>query len=178
MIKAVKLSLGLLLLTGTISIHAQNNAAQIAEEEAVRRQEATVTLHAKLLAAQDTQRKGFLVDAGKLYQEAVSLFPKVTVGEPAVEADKKQAVAGLVEVRLQLARDAQRRGNLADANDQVSSALKIDPKNDALLSFKRENDQLILDQRGNVPSPATLSKIPKYGSFDVTRSTVVILLSE
>ena len=35
MIKAVKLSFGLLLLTGSISIHAQNSPAQAAEEEAV-----------------------------------------------------------------------------------------------------------------------------------------------
>src|SRR5690348_13115361 len=148
MIKAVKFSFTLFLLIAAISVKAQSKPSQLAEEEAVRRQEATIALHKKLGAAHEAQEKGYLIDAAKLYQEAVSLFPKVGPGTPAVEAEKKQAVAGLVDIRLQLAHTAQRRGNLAEANEQVSSVLKIDPKNRELIEFKAENDKLILAQRG------------------------------
>ncbi|MEO7675813.1 MAG: hypothetical protein ABIV39_03495, partial [Verrucomicrobiota bacterium] len=172
MIKAVKISFGLFILLGTAILHAQPNPAEVAEIEAVRRQEATITLHNKLLSAQEAQRKGFLVDAGKLYQEAVSLFPKVGAG-PNVDLDKKQTVAGLVTVRLQLARDAQRRGNLAEADEQVSSALKIDSRNEALLKFKRENDNLILAQIGNIPSPETLSRVPDVQKEKIAAQTLV-----
>jgi hypothetical protein len=116
MIKAAKNFLGLVLLVAAFSLRAQPSPAQLAEEEAVRRQEATITLHNKLMAAQDAQRKGFLVDAAKLYQEAVSLFPKVGQGIPIVELEKQQAVAGLSEIRLKLAHDAQKRGNFNEAN--------------------------------------------------------------
>ena len=48
--------------------------------------------------------RGQLGDAAKLYQEAVSLSPTVQVGSPAVEADKRDAVAGLDAVRSKLVR--------------------------------------------------------------------------
>lgn len=173
MIKAVKFSLGFVLLIVALSLRAQPNASQFAEEEAVRRQEATITLHNKVVAAQEAQRKGYLVDAGKLYQEAVSLFPKVGPGVATVELEKKIAINGLVDVRLQLARDAQRRGNYAEANEQISSALKLDPKNDELRKFKTENDKLIFAQRGNVPSAETLAKIPDIQKQKIAAGTLV-----
>ena len=173
MIKAVKLTLGLVLLVAAFSVCAQTNPSQLAEEEAVRRQEATIVLHKKLLAAQDAQRKGFLADAGKFYQEAVSLFGKVGVGSPEVEAEKQQAVTGLVDVRLQLARDAQQHGNLVEANEQVSSALKVDPRNETLLAFKRENDKMILAKRGTVPSDEVLATVPDIQKEKIAAATLV-----
>jgi tetratricopeptide (TPR) repeat protein len=173
MIKAVKLSLVLFLLAAAFSLRAQPNAAQLAEEEAVRRQEATITLHNKLMAAHEAQAKGYLVDAAKLYQEAVSLFPKVGPGTPIVELEKKQAVAGLSDVRLQLATAAQRRGNLAEANEQILSALKFDRQNEVLLKFKAENDKLILAQRGTVPSAEALARVPEVQKEKIAAATLV-----
>ena len=109
-----------------ISLQAQpvtdNNPVQMAEEEAVRRQEATVRLHRKLDDAHAAQKRNELSDAAKLYQEAVTLIPFVQVGNPAVDADKRDAVAGLDTVREKLAQQALAVGNVSEATTQVDLA--------------------------------------------------------
>ena len=69
------------------------------------------------------------MDASKLYQEAVAQIPLAQVGSPAVDAEKREAVAGLDQVRSTLARQALAAGDMAVANDQVDAALKVDPNN-------------------------------------------------
>src|SRR5580692_11492675 len=155
MTSAAKISLRLAFLMA-ISLHAQtastDNPVQMAEEEAVRRQEATVQLHRKLDQAHAAQMRNQLEDAAKLYQEAVALSPTVQVGSPAVEADKRDAVSGLDAVRDKLARQALATGNIAEATTQVDLALKVDPNNEALSHLKAEINQRAAEQLGRVPS--------------------------
>ncbi len=139
MTSAAKLSLRLAFLMA-ISLHAQpastDNPVQMAEEEAVRRQEATVQLHRKLEQAHAAQMRNELPDAAKLYQEAVALIPTVQVGSPAVDAEKQGAITGLDAVRDKLAREALATGNVTEALTQVDLAVTIDPNNEALRHAK------------------------------------------
>ena len=116
MTSAAKISLRLAFFLA-ISLHAQPAATditvQMAEEEAVRRQEATVQLHRKLDDAHAAQKRNQLSEAAKLYQEAVALIPSVQVGNPGVDAEKQDAVAGLDIVREKLARQALVVGNVS-----------------------------------------------------------------
>lgn len=136
------------------------DAVQMAEEEAVHRQEDTILLQMTLQRAAAAQKRGELVEAGKFYQEAVSLIPYVQVGNPAVELEKKQALAGLDAVREKLARDAMERGDMAQAMDYVESALKVDPTNETLRNLKAEIAKRTEEMRGMVPSPEVVKSIP------------------
>src|SRR5271155_2699065 len=109
MTSAAKISLRLAFLLA-ISLQAKQapveTPVQIANDEAVRREEATVRLHLKLQSARDALKRHQLVAASKLYQEAVAEIPKVQVGSPVVDAEKLEAVKGQDEVRSVLARQA------------------------------------------------------------------------
>src|SRR5580698_6034474 len=102
-----------------ISIQAQQattqDPVQIAEEEALRRQEATIVLHMKLDEAMAALKRNELIDAAKLYQEAVAKIPFVQVGNPTVDLEKSEALAGLDTVREKLARQAMARGDMGEA---------------------------------------------------------------
>jgi general secretion pathway protein D len=175
----------LALSTQTPASHAQDAGATVspaagtenpivtAEEEAVRRQEATIRLHIKLDEATASEKRGQLVDAAKRYQEAVALIPFVQVGSPAVDQEKKDAVGGLDRVREVLARRAIAQRNYAEASDQVVAALKVDPTNEKLRQLKVEIDRANVEQQGTVPSPDLVKTIPAYEKEKVDIATMV-----
>lgn len=163
MTSAVKISFPLACLLA-LSLQAQQamnpNPVQIAEEEAVRRQEATIRLHIKLEQAVAAQKKDQLFDAAKLYQEAVALIPFAQVGNAAVDFEKQQALAGLDNVREKLARQFMERGEMAEASAQVDAALKVDPNNEKLRKLRAEIDHRTKEMQGTVPSPDVVAKLP------------------
>jgi type II secretory pathway component GspD/PulD (secretin)/tetratricopeptide (TPR) repeat protein len=163
---AVKTSLRLAFLLA-ISLHAQpaapvENPADLAADTAVRRQEATIRMHLKLEQARDALKRNQLVEAAKSYQEAVMLIPEAQVGNPAVDAEKKEAVTGLDTVRTKLARQALATGNLTAADTEVDAALKVDSNNADLIRLKAEIKQRQIESLGRVPSPDMLSRVPEY----------------
>src|SRR5208283_5156653 len=98
MTSAAKTSLPLAFLLA-ISLTAQTpppveNPVEIANDEAVRRQEATIRLHQALEQARDALRGNQAVEAAKFYQQAVAYIPSAQVGSPAVDAEKREAIAG------------------------------------------------------------------------------------
>ncbi|HEY3863688.1 MAG TPA: hypothetical protein VGO59_17570 [Verrucomicrobiae bacterium] len=147
-----------------MSLHAQTtpveNPVEIANDEAVRRQEATIRLHMKLMDAREAVKRHDLIDASKLYQEAVAQIPYTQVGNPAVDVEKREAVAGLDAVRSTLAREALAAGNIAAANSEVDAALKYDPNNEDLRKLKAVIAQRQAEQLGKVPSPDVLARLP------------------
>lgn len=173
MMRAVVSSLGLILLVNTAVIHAQPVPAALAEEEAVRRQEAIRLLRMKLVDAQSYQRQARLIEAAKAYEEAWALFPRVGLVGGTVEADKAAVVEGLVNLRLQLAEQARRRGDLQEADSQIKSALRVNPQSAAALKFKLENDKAIAASRGAVPSVETVARIPEFQNEKITAGTLV-----
>jgi len=176
MTSAVKKSLRVAFLLAA-SLHAQTapvvNPVDIANDEAVHRQEATVRLHLKLQQARDAIKRNQLTEAAKTYQEAVALIPSVQVGSPAVDADVREAITGLDTVRAKLARQALAAGDTTAAMTEVDAALKVDPANQDLLRLKQEIQQRQIEQVGRVPSPEVLNQIPAYQKYKIDLATRV-----
>jgi general secretion pathway protein D len=146
---------------------------QIAEDEAVRREDATIRLHIILDQAMAAQKQNQLVEAARFYQEAVTLGPSVRVGNPAIEAEKARALAGLDAVRVQLTRQAMAHGDMAGAMLQVDVALKSDPRNETLRQLKAEVEKRTGEMRGTVPSPELVKTIPDFKKQQVELATKI-----
>ena len=135
--------------------------SQIAEEEAIRRQEKAILLRSTLEAAQTAQKQNDLKTAAKLYEDAWSLTEVLGAN---VEAERRQTAAGLSGARLQLAIAAQRAGDAREADTQVTRALKVDPNNTVAKSFKKDNDRRLADLQGKLPSEAVLARAADHST--------------
>ena len=156
MTKAVLLPLGFIfLLTAAMPLPAQTSAVDDANIQAVLRQAGRITLRQKLVLAKDALAHGDLVDAAKLYQEAADSAQQIGSG---IDAEAFQALAGLSQTRLSLARQAQSDQDFNEAAKQILIVLKYDPKNAEALTLKKRNDQLVESYRGNIPDAATIDQ--------------------
>ena len=172
MTKAVFLPIGFLLLAMSVPrLPAQtNSAAEVAVAEAVKRQADTITLQNKLVDARNTLSRGDLVAASTLYQEACTLAQEIGPGIP---AESREAIAGLDYTCMTLAREAQRVGNLREANIEVNRVLSVDPKNPEAFAFKQHNDQLLAAMKGRMPDEATVNQVP-YIAKDITDAGTLV----
>ncbi len=158
------------------SAQAQTNsqdAIQLAQDEAVRRQAATGDMERDLRAADAARKRNEIASAAKLYQDAVTNIPYVEVGNLKVDGEKLEALAGHAETRELLARQYMKLGEMAAASDQVNAALKYDPGNERLRILRKEIDLNTAAQEGRVPSPDVLKMIPQ---FDRTNTQVATLV--
>jgi tetratricopeptide (TPR) repeat protein len=143
---------------------------QVAEEEAVRRQEKAILLRKTLESAQSASAAKDQVGAAKLYEEAYALGEQLG----SAGADEREVAAkGLAASRLNLAIQAQRAGDIREADAQVSRAVKIDPSNLNAKAFKADNDKRLADLTGKLPSDQALSLLPEYRSNVVQAATMV-----
>ena len=127
MTKAALLIFGLAALLATpIIATAQDDSTTIAVNEAVLRQANTIVLRQKLDEARAKEQSGDIVAAAKTYQESCELVQKIGSG---IDSEAAQAVTGLANTRLTLARAAQASGDLRGADLQVQQVLKVDSKN-------------------------------------------------
>jgi tetratricopeptide (TPR) repeat protein len=172
MTKAVSALFGfILILAGAPAAPAQTNSAQnIAVTEAVLRQANTIVLRQKLVEARDAAAHNDLLVAAKLYEDAYQLVQQIGSGIPDETA---QTVSGLVFVRLELARAAQRDGNLHEADVQISRALKVQPGNPEVVAFKKQNDRMIAAQRGRVPDEQTVQEAMATADTKTQANTLV-----
>jgi len=90
-----------------------------------------------------------------------------------IEPEKKEMIEGLSEVRLELAHQAQARGDLGEADVQVNRVLRIDPKNEDAQKFKLDNDKKIAEHAGKQPSKAVVSQLPEIKAEQVKTSILV-----
>jgi len=158
MMKAVTLPLGLTLLFATLSAaHAQSADQDRAIREAVYRQANILNLQHVLVTAHDAQERGDLALAAKLYDDAWDLVQKIGSG---VVPEAQQTKVGLAAVRLQLARSAQRRGNLREAKIQIDDALRADPANPLAIEFRLGNDKLLAESKNKIPSEEIERMVP------------------
>jgi tetratricopeptide (TPR) repeat protein len=171
MTKAVSLSLGfILLLASAAALSAQTSPADLAVNEGVVRQANTIVLRQKLADAKSAAARGDLVAAAKYYEESYALTQQIGSG---IDAETAQTVSGLVSTRMQLARQAQANGDLREADTQVKRVLKVDPKNQAAIAFKKQNDQMIAAMRGKIPDAQTLDQIPAIVNDKKDAATLV-----
>ncbi len=159
------------------SAPAQDNAAiGAADTEAVRRQADTLVLRQKLVDAGNEAQRGDTVGAAKLFQDACILAENIGSGIP---EETTRAVAGLTATRLALARVAQNRGDLREADTQLKQILneekklKVAPDLNEVQAFKKHNDELLVAYRGRIPDAETVDKIPQVVSDKVAASTLV-----
>ncbi|MEK7706727.1 MAG: hypothetical protein AAB380_01870, partial [Verrucomicrobiota bacterium] len=156
MTKAASLSLGLIMLIGTTAITwSQSAPTDAAINEAVRRQANTILLRQKLSDARSAELRKDPAAAVKLYEDAYKLVQDI--GDT-VSPEATTTVAGLVAVRLELARAAQNRDDLDEAKTQAARVLKVDPKNEAGLAFMKQNEKMLADQRGRRPTAAAVER--------------------
>jgi tetratricopeptide (TPR) repeat protein len=149
---------------------AQENATAIAVNEAVLRQANTIVLRQKLTEAKSLEQRGDIAGAAKSYQESCELVNKIGSG---VDAEAAQAVNGLTTTRLALARADQSRGDYLDAGKEVQQVLNVDSKNPAAVAFKKQNDQLIADQKGKIPSLSTQEEAQQLAAKKKDAGTLV-----
>ena len=170
MMKAAKHLLLLLLIATAPSLRAQPAPADTATDEAVRRQAAVIMLRKTLAEAKAAQEKIDLVAASKLYEESYKLAQSVGVG---VDQEVQETVSGLATVRLALAKQAQRRGRFEEADLHVKRVLTVDPKNEAALRFKKENDKALEALKGRVPSKEVRALVPEVQKQKINTATLV-----
>src|SRR5262245_48597242 len=108
----VTFGLAILLATTTVSM-AQPAATQAAVDESVYRTANLLLLRQKLTEAQTAVGRRDLPAAATLYDNAVELADKIGAGNSPEES--AAAVQGLASVRLQLADQASKSGNLREA---------------------------------------------------------------
>lgn len=171
MIKAVTISLSLVLLTGGVpSLLAQTSPAQVAGDEAVRRQAYLIQLKKVLGTAQAAESQLDYVSASQLYEECLDLVLRIGPGS---EAERAQTVTGLSAVRMILAEQAQKASNYLEADKQVTRVLRVDPNNAAALEFKKKNDQRVEGQRGLIASREVQERAPEIKEERIKTSTLV-----
>jgi len=158
-----------LLVTASNAAFAQG-ANQTSEEEAVRRQEKSILLRKTLESAQAAAAGKDAVAAAKLYEDAYGLADQLGA---AAEPERQVAATGLSAARLTLAIQAQRAGDLREADAQVTRAIKVDPTNLVAKSFKADNDQRLADMVGKLPSEQALATIPDTRAAQTQAATMV-----
>lgn len=146
------------------------NAPTTAVQEAVRRQARTVELRQTLIEAGRAEQRRDLAGAFKLYQTAYKLTQEIGSG---IDAETKATVAGVSRVSYALAQEAQSRGDYKAATTSIQSALRVDPKNEALLTLKKNNEAWLAAQAGKIPSPETTDRVAGVLAAQVKNSTAV-----
>lgn len=173
MIKAVSITLGLILLMDSPAIlRAQNSPTDAAVTEAVLRQADTIVLQQKLTQAKSALDHGDVPTAAKFYQEANDLVEKIGPGA-SINGEKAQTIAGLSSTWLTLARQAQDNGNYVEAERDVNLVLKADPKNPAASLFKKQIEHTIAAMKGRIPDTATMEEIPAVVAQKTDAGTLV-----
>ncbi len=160
MTKAVLLPIPFLILMAATVVPAQTspNYGGAAVNEAVLREADTIVLRQKLAAANAAAQQKDLVAAAKLYEESYSLVE--SIGPISIPNEAAETKTGLVSVRMELAREAERQGDLHEADVQVSRVLTVDPTNPDAIAFKKQNDLLIAQNRGLQPDMGTQGEAP------------------
>ncbi len=174
MSKAVIIPLCILLFAAAVPLSsAQPSSAptEAAVQEAVRRQHERIILRNTLDEARTAQQRRELAAAAKLYGDAWSLV--VSIGLAPSDPETQMTVAGVTEVRMELARVAQHRGYLLDAETHVKEVLRVNPHDPAAVAFESDNSRMLEAQRGLRPSQAVQEEIPGINSNKVAAATLV-----
>lgn len=130
----------------------------------------TIELRTTLSEAQALQTAKDLSAAAKKYEEAYELVRSVGTN---IERETQATIQGLTEVRMELARRANGRGDLAEADAQVSRVVRVNPTYVPALEFKKENDREIQERLGREPSKEVLQRVPEIRQEMVQTSVLV-----
>jgi tetratricopeptide (TPR) repeat protein len=155
---------------GPLAWAAQPSPAEIAADEATRRQEAVILLRRTLDEAQQTQTAGDVAGAARLYEEAYRWVQAIGVG---IDNETREAVSGLSATRLSLARAAQRRSDFSEAELHINRVLTVNPRDEEALRLKKENDKALEALAGRLPSPEITALAPEVRAQKLRSATHV-----
>ncbi|HSA03467.1 MAG TPA: hypothetical protein P5055_22295, partial [Candidatus Paceibacterota bacterium] len=170
MTKAVLISFALLL-AAILAVQAQPTAAQKAEEEAVRRQEATIQLRLVLPKADEALQKNDLNQSIKLYEEAWGLVQ--SIGPAGIDKERQQTMDGLVLSLVKRADIAKKQGNLYDADSDIKRALKVNPASEMALNYRKNLDKFMADNAGRTPSKEVMAETKEVRTDQVNNQILV-----
>ncbi|MGH7978573.1 MAG: tetratricopeptide repeat protein, partial [Limisphaerales bacterium] len=172
MTKAVLFPIPFLILMAATVVPAQSNSSYgaMAVNAAVMREANTIVLRQKLAAASVAVQQRDLVAAAKLYEDAYALAR--SIGPLSIQREWAETVSGLVSVRMELAREAERRGDLHEADVEVSRVLAVDPTNAEAIALKKQNDLLIARNRGLQPDMETQQEAPAIRDQQLDAATL------
>src|SRR5437899_711534 len=171
MINAATLRLSLVLLLILPAARAQIPDQQSAIDEGIRRQAGRLRLRETLAQARDAQARRELAGAAKLYDACWDLI--LQIGPARIDNEIAETRAGLVAVRMELARAAQHRGNYEDAAKDVDDVLRADPTNPDALAFREYNNRLLEAEKGKRPSPEVQGFLPEIRQKQIQVGTLV-----
>jgi hypothetical protein len=167
----ISISLGFAtLLFLPVIARAQTSPVDIAANRSVLNQANTIVLRQKLADARATAQHGDILNAAKLYQEAVNLALDIGSG---IDAEMAEAISGLASTDLALARDAQSRGDYREADSRVRQILRVDPADPVVIAFKKRNDEMLAALKGKMPDQPTLDQIPVINKQKQDAGTMV-----
>ncbi|MCZ7634991.1 MAG: hypothetical protein M5U12_02340 [Verrucomicrobia bacterium] len=159
------------LLVAVPSVQAQASAAQIAAEEAVRRQDMTISLRKTLQDAQAARTKGDLALAARLYEEAWLLVQRI--GDASIEKERQATVTGFSETYLILARRSYASADYEEASRQVARILRINPRNPDAQALKVKVDAALKELEGMRPSKEIVALLPEAEKQKTDAGTLV-----
>lgn len=172
MIKSINKLLGVsLLIIASSGIVSQAEPTDAAVKEAVMRQANTITLRNTLAEAQAAERAGDLEAAVKLYEKCLKLAE--SIGPNGIDSETAAVRKGLGNVRLQLAKEAQKYGDLRSADVHINRALAVNPNDSQAIAFKADNDRRLKEMEGLMPDKEYLERVPEWHREAVANSTKV-----
>jgi len=146
------------------ALQAQNAAVppdtEKAIDEAVRRQDDLASLGRKMALAETARARRELNASVKQYEDCLELIK--SIGVTVVEEQNRQVITALSSVLLELAQQAQAAGDIKTADEKIRRVLKINPQDQAAITFKKHNDKLLAEQAGRVPSDELLARLPDF----------------
>ena len=172
MTKAVLPQIAFIIFLAAATVSAQTASSYYtnAENEAILREANTIVLRQKLGEANAAVQQKDLVAASRLYEGAYDLVQRI--GPVSIPQETSQTISGLVAVDMELAREAERAGDLHQADVHVTRVLKVDPTNAEAIEFKKQNDLLIAQTRGTQPDQETIQQVPAIQSSKTDAATL------
>lgn len=155
-----------------IAVQAQNapvvkTPAQIAEEEAVRRQEAVKQINTYLDKADKARASGDWTEAARLYSDAYKTLSQV--GQTGATEEYRRIAAGITEVSVYEAEQALKQGDYNLAVEKLDYALRVDPTS---LKAQRARESAV-EQRALMKNRVTSKEVREHGEDMAAESAEV-----
>lgn len=150
-------SLCLAAVLGATALQAQPpSETDVAVEAAVKRQAKLIEVRNYLAAGKEAEARRETVAAAQSYNKALQALRQMG---GVVEPEHQDAVAGLARTTLQLADQAIRRSQYAEAKVHIDRVLAEDPRNKQALEMRARNDQFIAETYDKTPTPEALATL-------------------
>jgi type II secretory pathway component GspD/PulD (secretin)/tetratricopeptide (TPR) repeat protein len=150
------LCLSALLTASFVQAQPALQPAETATDVAVRMQARVIEAQNRVADARTAEARREVLFASQQYNKALELVQGAGASADVV---RQQATEGLARTTLQLADQAMKRGDYAQAKLHIDRVLKVDPQNKTALALRKENDRLTLETHDRTPHPSALATL-------------------